>query len=68
MITLLIICLNAACTSPAGGILLIVSLIFYILARDSLLKHLYILQFLGRLLASLLCVFKNGIKTPSYSM
>ena len=38
------------------------------LARDSLLKHLYFLQFLGRLLASLLCVCKNSIKTPSYSM
>ena len=40
------------------------------LARDSLLKHLYcyFLLFLGRLLASLLCVCKNSIKTPSYSM
>ena len=34
------------------------------LARDSLLKHLYFLQFLGRLLASLLCMCKNSIKTP----
>ena len=42
------------------------------LARDSLLKHLccYFLLFLGQLLASLLCVCvcKNSIKTPSYSM
>ena len=42
------------------------------LARDSLLKHLccYFLLFLGQLLASLLCVcvYKNSIKTPSYSM
>ena len=48
--------------------------LFYILylARDSLLKHLccYFLLFLGQLLASLLCVcvYKNSIKTPSYSM
>ena len=40
------------------------------LARDSLLKHLccYFLLFLGRLLASLLSVCKNSIKTPPYSM
>ena len=40
------------------------------LAGDSLLKHLccYFLLFLGRLLASLLSVCKNSIKTPPYSM
>ena len=41
------------------------------LARGSLLKHLccYLLLFLVfRLLASLLCLCKNSIKTPSYSM
>ena len=51
------------------------------LARDSLLKHLccYFLLFLGRLLASLLCICvcvctqlrtgsNNNIKTSSYSM
>ena len=40
------------------------------LARDSLLKHLccYFCCLFGRLLAPLLCVCKNSIKTPSYSM
>ena len=40
------------------------------LASDSLLKHLccYFLLFLGRWLASLLCVCKNSIKTPSYNI
>ena len=40
------------------------------LAWDSLVKHLccYFLLFLGQLLASLLCVRKNSIKTLSYSM
>ena len=41
------------------------------LARDSLLKHLccyFLLLLVSRLLASLLCVCKNSIKSPSYSM
>ena len=53
-IALIIICIDARCTSSAGDIFGILYL-----ARESLLKHMccYFLLFLGWLLASLLHVF-----------